>query len=75
MGETMTTLADVLPREIERVIEVRKHYEELRSYPNVLVEPQIAMMTAAISEALRACASGDVIAMLRSYENLKGWVE
>ena len=37
------------------------------------VEPQIAAMEADLQAAISASASGDVIAMLRSYEALKGW--
>lgn len=69
----MTSLAKQLPREIERVIEVRRQFEELRSMPNVIVEPQIAMMSGSITRAIQASAAGDVIEMLRAYEELKGW--
>jgi hypothetical protein len=70
----MDTLADALPREITRVRdEVLPAYEELRSLPNVVVEPQIAMMKHAMNEAAKACASGDVVAMIRWHEELKGW--
>jgi hypothetical protein len=41
--------------------------------PNVIVEPQIAMMEGAIQTAIAASAGGDVIAMLRAYETLKGF--
>lgn len=44
-------------------------------YPNVIVEPQIAMMSASISKAIRASAEGDVVEMLRAYEELKDWKE
>ncbi len=71
----MSSLAEALPAEIERVIEVRSMYEEMRKYPNVIVEPQIAMMSASISTAIKAAASGDIIEMLRAYEDLKGWRE
>lgn len=74
MSDTLS-LAEALPREIERVIEVRAMYEELRSLPNVIVGPQIAMMSAAITRAIQASAAGDVVEMLRAYEDLKGWVE
>ncbi len=71
----MASLAYALPAEIERVIALRSKYEALRSLPNVLVEPQIAMMSDLISRALRVSASGDVIEMIRVYEELKGWSE
>jgi hypothetical protein len=70
-----TNLAEALPREIERVREdVIPAFEELRSLPNVIVEPQIAMMKHGISEAIKAAAAGDVVAMMRWHEELKGWV-
>lgn len=71
----MSSLADELPREIERCIAIRGHFEELRGLPNVMVEPQIAMMSASITGAIQALASGDVVEMLRHYEDLKGWEE
>lgn len=69
----MSSLAEALPDEIRRVIEVRREYEALRGVPNVMVEPAIAMMTASINRALRATTSGDVVEMLRAYEDLKGF--
>lgn len=71
----MSSLAEALPAEIERVIEVRSQYEELRRLPNVIVEPQIAMMTASINRALRASTSMDAVEMLACLEDLKGWKE
>jgi hypothetical protein len=71
----VSNLAEALPEEIARVRGVQAIYKELRSMSNVIVEPQIAMMEHAIREATKACAAGDVIAMLRWYEELKGWEE
>ena len=69
----MDSLATELPREINRVREVQDSFKELRGMRNVIVEPQIAMMEADLQAAIAASASGDVIAMLRAYEALKGW--
>jgi hypothetical protein len=69
----MASLAVELPNEINRVRELQKQYESMRSMPNVIVEPQIAMMEGAIQTAIRASSGGDVIAMLRAYETLKGF--
>jgi len=70
----MASLAEELPRQIARVSEeVIPAFEALRSMPNVLVEPQIAMMKLAISEAVKACAQGDTLAMIQWHEELKGW--
>jgi hypothetical protein len=69
----VASLATELPAEIDRVRQLQDEFKSLRGLPNVIVEPQIAMMEGAISAAIRASASGDVIAMLRSYEALKGY--
>lgn len=72
--EDPVTLADALPREMARVRdEILPQYISLRGMPNVIVEPQIMMMRADLDEAARAMAHGDVVAMLRSYESLKGY--
>jgi hypothetical protein len=71
----MSSLALELPKEINRVRAVQDTYKELRSMPNVIVEPQIMMMEHAIQSAISATASGDVVAMLQAYEALKGWQE
>jgi hypothetical protein len=69
----MTSLADELPREINRVRAVQDDFKSLRGMRNVMVEPQIAMMEADISAAIEASSTGDVVGMLRSFEKLKGW--
>lgn len=69
----MTSLAEALPAEINRVRAVQDTYKELRSLPNVIVEPQIQMMEHAIQAGISASVSGEVVAMLRAFEELKGW--
>jgi hypothetical protein len=69
----MSSLAIELPNEINRVRALQDEFKDLRGMPNVLVEPQIAMMEADISAAIKASSAGDVIAMLRAYERLKGY--
>lgn len=71
----MSSLAEALPAEITRVRDVQDQFKELRKLPNVIVEPQIAMMEASIQEGMNALASGDVVRMLRAHEDLKGWKE
>ena len=71
----MTNLAEALPAQIARVREIQDHYKELRGLPNVIVEPQIAMMEASIQAAIKAAAAGDVVQMLRCHEDLKEWEE
>ena len=69
----MSSLAEELPYEINRVRGVQDEFKALRRMPNVIVEPQIAMMEADIRAGIDASASGDVVAMIRAYEALKGW--
>ena len=72
MNEDPKTLGDALPREMARVRdEVLPQYIALRGMPNVIVEPQIAMMRADLDAAAKALAEGDVVAMLRVYQSLK----
>lgn len=68
----VTTLGEALPREMARLRdEVLPQYIALRGMPNVIVEPQIMMMRASLDAAAKAMAEGDVVAMLRAYEDLK----
>lgn len=71
----MSSLGEELPNEINRVRAIQDTFKALRGMPNVIVEPQIAMMEHDIQAAIKASASGDVIACLRAYEALKGWQE
>ena len=72
---TTRTLADALPEEIQRVTALRGQYEALRGQPNVMVEPQIRMMTATIDEVMKASISGEVIRMMAAYAALREWSE
>ena len=68
------TLGDALPKEIARVRdEVMPAYLALRDMPNVMVEPALTMMRAAMDAASKAMIEGDVVAMLRAYKDLKGF--
>ena len=69
----MASLGIELPKEINRVRDIQEHYKDLRRSPGVIVEPAIALMEAAIKEGIEAQGSGDVVRMLRAYENLKGF--
>ena len=69
----MSSLGLELPKEINRVRELQDQYKSMRGMPNVMVEPAIALMEHAIHSAIEAQGSGDVIAMLRAYEDLKGF--
>ena len=68
-----TSLADALPAEINRVRGVQDEFKALRGMPNIMVEPQIAMMEADIQAAITASASGDTVGMLQAFGALKGW--
>jgi hypothetical protein len=67
----MSTLADQLPAEQKRVREMIALYEEIGPAGAFA----IAMMKVALERAERAAASGDTVAILRSYEELKGFKE
>ena len=68
------TLGEALPREMARVRdEILPQFLALREMPNVIVEPQIALMRAELDAAAKAMIEGDVVAMLRVYESLKGY--
>lgn len=69
----MSSLATELPNEINRVRAVQDEYKSLRDMPNVMVEPQIAMMERDIQAGISAASGDDVLAMLRAFEALKGW--
>lgn len=71
----MTNLADALPIEINRVRYIQNLFKEMRTMPNVIVEPQIAMMERSIQSAIEASASGDAVLMLAAYQDLKDWKE
>ena len=71
----MTSLAEALPKEINRVREIQNMYKSLRGMPNVIVEPQIMMMEQSLQSAIKACAEGNVIDMIKCYEDLKGYEE
>ena len=71
----IVSLADALPVEIKRVRRIQDNFKELRRLPNVIVEPQIAMMESDLDDAIAAMAQGDVVAMLAAYNELKGWSE
>jgi hypothetical protein len=62
----MDTLADALPREIERVQEIIKVYEETPAG-----HLAAAMMRADIKRAHEAMMSGDLAGMISAYQALK----
>lgn len=79
MGDTdpsteIDTLGTALPHEMARVRDnVMPQYLALRGMPNVNVEPALYLMRASLDAASKAMAEGDLVAMLRAYEDLKGY--
>jgi hypothetical protein len=69
------SLAEALPAEINRVRKVQDTYKQLCAIPDVIVEPQILMMERAIQAGINASASGDVVAMINAYQELKEFEE
>lgn len=68
-----TSLAEALPREMARVRdELLPQYLSLANTPGVFVGFAVANLRIELDLAAQALASGDVVAMLRSYEALKG---
>lgn len=65
----MDTVGDALPREMARVRDVvLPEYDKI---PTGIFGA--TMMRQALDEAARSMAAGDVAAMIRSLEDLKGW--
>ncbi len=69
------SLAEALPQEINRVRALQDAYKSMRGEHGVLVEPVIALMEASIQNAINVSVAGDVVEMLRAYEDLKGFEE
>jgi hypothetical protein len=68
--QNVKTLGDELPREMARVRdEVMPAYEEIGPAGGIA----LAMMRADLDAAARAMAEGDVVAMLRVYQSLRGY--
>lgn len=66
------TLGDALPRECSRVREIIGQYREVQALcPQANCRPAIALMEAALRAADAAMISGDAVAMLAAYNNLK----
>lgn len=63
------SLGDAFPREMTRVRNLIPIYASIGSAGG----PAIFMMNMALDEAQRALAAGDVVAMMRAYEDLKGF--
>lgn len=71
----MPSLAEAMPVEIKRVRALLDIYKSMRGQPNVMVEPAIALMEQSIDNAIDALARGEVLCILRAYDDLKGFEE
>ena len=73
----MTSLAAALPVELVRVAAKRARWRMYEansmSRDRVIYEHGNAMMTAAIDAAVKAMGEGDLVGMLRAYEQLKAF--
>lgn len=67
--EKPETLGDALPNEISRVNDLIVEYKSVGP-PGYFAA---SMMKASVDNAVRALASGDVIEMIRAYEDLKSY--
>lgn len=67
------SVGEALPREMKRVREVvlPAYYEVLKDAPMTAIA--ISMMQASLTAAEKALSDGDVIAIIRAYEDLKGY--
>lgn len=65
------TLADALPAEQARVRALMPLYREI----GIAGRPALFLMERSLAAADRAVMSGDVIAMLQAYEDLKGYAD
>ena len=70
------TLADALPREIARVSANRDRWRDMAKDHPALgpgMNVSIAVMQYQIDQAVKACASGDVVEMLAAHQSLKDY--
>ncbi len=63
------TLGDGLPKEQARVREILGHYKEI----GLAGMPGAAMIEASLQKADEAVISGDLLAMIAAYNDLKGY--
>jgi molybdopterin converting factor small subunit len=66
------SVGEALPREMTRVRNLLPDYYEVAKIAP-MTKVTIAMMEASLDRAQTALAEGDVIAILRAYEDLKGY--
>jgi len=68
----MKTVGDDFPEQQRRVREdILPRYESLRGMPQVIVEPTIYLIKQSLKRAEEAAISGDLVAILSAYNDLK----
>jgi hypothetical protein len=66
------SVGEALPREMTRIRKLLPNYERVAPFaPGARIT--IALMNASLDRAQAALASGDVIKIIRAYEDLKGY--
>jgi predicted Ser/Thr protein kinase len=66
------SVGEAFPLEQQRVRELLDQYRSLDGMPGVNVKFAIAAIEQVVRRAEAAAMSGDIVAILRSYEELKG---
>jgi len=66
-------VAEKLAREIRRVTELRCRYEEVGRMPNVIVEPAMMLMDAALEQACKAAGIDDALVQMDAIQELEGF--
>lgn len=72
MNDQVITVGEDFPRQQARVRELLDNYRSLDGQPGVNVKFAMAAIEQVMRRADEAVISGDVVAILRSYEELKG---
>lgn len=68
----MSTVGDDFPKQQARCRELIAQYKEIGNGPGVFVGFAIANIEAVLRRADEAAISGDIVAILKSYEEMKG---
>jgi len=64
-------VAEKLAREIMRVTELRCQYEEVGRMPNVIVQPAMMLMDAALEQACKASGVDDALIQMAALQDLE----
>jgi hypothetical protein len=72
MSESIETLGDALPKEMARVRDDLMPQYLAIGIPGMFT---LSMMRNSLDNAAKAMVSGDVVAMLRAYNDLRGYAE